>query len=154
MASPRRARRISSLAPAPARPPRKPMAIARRVSLFEREISVRLAPLAINLLHENARMLSEGELSGDIYAGSTMLTVDLARTTSLISDPPDASTAQQIAFLYAADVRCRAQARRIAVGEARRHAGCELATPTIDVESRARGAEVHLSLNVEARRTA
>lgn len=129
------------------------MAMARRVSLFEREVTIRLAPVAVDLLHDAARILHEGELSGDIYAGSTMLTVDLARTKHVISDPPDASTAQRVAFLYASDERCRDHARRIAMAEARRASGCTLATPTIDVESRARGAELHLSLNVEARRT-
>jgi hypothetical protein len=128
------------------------MAMARRVSLFEREVTVRLAPVAVDLLHDAARILHEGELTGDIYAGSTMLTVDLARTKDVISDPPDASTAQRVAFLYASDERCRDHARRIAMGEARRAAGCALGTPTVDVESRARGAELHLSLNVEARR--
>jgi hypothetical protein len=128
------------------------MAMARRVSLFEREVAVKLAPVAVELLHDVARILSEGEIAGDVYAGSTMLTVDLARTAQLVSDPPDASTAQKVAFLYAADERCRERARKVAVGEARRMAGCELAAPHIDVESRARGPEVHLSLNVEARR--
>ena len=51
--------------------------MARRVSLFQREVAVRLAPVAIDLLHGAARVLSEGELVGDDYAGSTMLTVDL-----------------------------------------------------------------------------
>ena len=101
-------------------PPRKPMAMARRVSLFEREVAVRLAPVAVELIHGAARMLTEGELAGDAYAGSTMLTVDLARTADRISDPPDASTAQRVALLYAADERCREHARRIAVAEARR----------------------------------
>jgi hypothetical protein len=128
------------------------MAMARRVSLFEREVTVRLAPVAVDLLHDAARILHEGELTGDIYAGSTMLTVDLARTKHVISDPPDASTAQRVAFLYASDERCRDHARRIAMAEARRAAGCALTAPTVDVESRARGAELHLSLNVEARR--
>jgi hypothetical protein len=130
------------------------MAVARRVSLFEREVSVRLAPVAVELLHDAARVLHEGELCGDVYAGSTMLTVDLARTADRISDPPDASTAQRVAFLYASDDRCREHARRIAVAEARRAAGCVLITPHVDVESRARGAELHLSLNVEAKRSA
>jgi hypothetical protein len=129
------------------------MAVARRVSLFEREVSVRLAPVAVDLLHGAARVIHEGGLVGDLYAGSTMLTVDLARTADLISDPPDASTAQRIAFLYAADDRCRDHARRIAVAEARRAAGCDLSMPHVDVESRARGAELHLSLNVEAKRS-
>jgi hypothetical protein len=129
------------------------MAVARRVSLFAREVSVRLAPVAVDLLHDAARVLHEGELVGDLYAGSTMMTVDLSRTANLISDPPDASTAQRIAFLYAADDRCREYARRIAIAEARRAAGCDLSMPHVDVESRARGAELHLSLNVEAKRS-
>ena len=128
------------------------MAMARRVSLFEREVSIRLAPIAVDLLHNAARTLHEGELVGNVYAGSTMLTVDLARTAKLVSDPPDASTAQRIAFLYASDERCRESARRIAITEARRAAGCDLTTPHVDVESRAYGAELRLSLNVEAHR--
>lgn len=128
------------------------MAIARRVSLFEREVAVRLAPVAIELLHEAARTLTEGELVGDGYTGSTMLTIDLQRTRTQISDPPDASTAQRVAMLYAGDERCREHARRIAIKEARRMAGCELSAPHVDVESRARGPELHLSLNVEAQR--
>jgi hypothetical protein len=132
--------------------PRKPMAMTRKVSLFEREVVIKLAPLAVELLHDAARVLSEGELTGDVYAGSTMLTIDLARTSERVSDPPDASTAQRIAFLYAADERCRSHARRIAVVEAVKTAGCDLTAPHIDVESRSRGAELHLSLNVEAHR--
>ncbi len=146
MASARRVKKVVSV------PARKPMAMARRVSLFEREVSVRLAPLALDLLHGTARMMSEGELTGDVYAGSTMLTIDLANAAALISDPPDASTAQRVAFLYAADDRCRQHARRIAVCEARRMAGCDLSMPHVDVESRARGPELHLSLSVEAQR--
>lgn len=140
----RRARR-----PKLAVPPRKPQAATRRVSLFERQVVVRLAPVALELLHGVARTLSEGEMVGDVYAGSTMLTVDLAKATG-ISDPPDASTAQKVALLYAADDRCRAHARRIALAEAQRSAGCALSAARIDVESRAQGAEVHLSLDVEA----
>jgi hypothetical protein len=128
------------------------MAMTRRVSLFEREVAVRLAPVALELLHGAARVLTEGELADDAYAGSTMLTIDLARTADRISDPPDASTAQRVAVLYASDERCRDHARRIAIKEARRIAGCELAATLVDVESRARGPELHLSLNVEAQR--
>jgi hypothetical protein len=128
------------------------MAMTRRVSLFEREVAVRLAPVALELLHGAARVLTEGELEGDAYAGSTMLTIDLARTADRVSDPIDASTAQRVAVLYEADERCRDHARRIAAKEARRIAGCELIIPSIDVESRSRGPEVHLSLNVEAQR--
>jgi len=131
------------------------MAMTRRVSLFERELVVRLAPVAVDLLHGSARLLSEGELVGDVYAGSTMLTVDLATAADRISDPPDASTAHKVALLYAADDRCRAYARRIALAEAQKSAGVALSAARIDIESRARGAELHLSLDVEAeKRTA
>ena len=128
------------------------MAMARRVSLFEREVTVRLAPVALELLHGAARVLTEGELAGDGYAGSTMLTIDLARTADRISDAPDPATAQRAAALYADDERCRDHARRIAVKEARRIAGCDLIAHSVDLESRARGRELHLSLNVEAQR--
>jgi len=128
------------------------MAMARRVSLFEREVAVKLAPLAIDILHQHARMISEGEVAGDVYAGSTMMTVDLAAATAMISDPPDASTAQKVAFLYAADEHARDRARRMAIVEARKLSGCDLVSPHVDLESRARGPHVHLSLNVEARR--
>jgi len=130
------------------------MAMARRVSLFAREVTVKLAPVAVDLLHQAARVLTEGELTGDVYTGSTMMTVDLARAADRISDSPDATTAQRIAFLYAADERCRDHARRVAVAEARRRAGCDLTVPSVDVESRARGPELHFSINVEARRNA
>src|SRR5690349_44391 len=143
MATPRRPRRYektdSSRAQAPIAP-RKPMAMARRVSLFEREVVVRLAPVAVELLHGAARVLSEGELDGDVYAGSTMLTVDLARTADRIADPPDSSTAERVAILYAGDERCRDHAKRVAFAEARKTAGCDLTAPHIDVESRSRGA--------------
>ena len=126
--------------------------MARRVSLFEREVRVRLAPVAVELIHGAARVLTEGEMTGDFYTGSTMLTIDLARTAERVSDPPDSSTAQRVALLYAADDRCRDHARRIAVSEASRMANCTLSKPLVDVESRAKGPEVHLSLNVEAQR--
>ncbi len=128
------------------------MAMARRVSLFAREVTVTLAPVAVDLIHNAARLLTEGEMTGDLYAGSTMMTIDLARTIDRISDSPDATTAQRVAFLYAADERCRAYARRIALGEARKKAGCDLSVPSVDVESRAKGPELHLSINVEAQR--
>lgn len=128
------------------------MVMARRVSLFEREVAVRLAPVALELLHGAARALTEGELDGDTYAGSTMLTIDLARAADKISDPIDASTAQRVAVLYDADDRCRDHARRIATKEARRIAGVDLVQANVDLETRARGHELHLSLNVEAHR--
>lgn len=126
--------------------------MARRVSLFEREVTVRLAAVAVDILHDAARVLTEGELTGDFYAGSTMLTINLATTAQCVSDPPDASTAQRVALLYAADDRCRDHARQIGLTEAQRRASCSLESALVDVRSRARGSEIHLSLDVEAQR--
>lgn len=120
--------------------------------MFEREVTVRLAPVAVELIHSAARILTEGELADGIYTGSTMLTIDLARTADRISDPPDVTTAQRVALLYASDERCREHARRVAIFEARRIAGCDLTEPNVDLESRARGATLHLSLDIEAQR--
>ena len=75
------------------------MAMTRRVSLFERDVSVRLAPIAAELIHGSARMLTEGGISGDHYTGSTMMTIDLARAIDKISDPPDSTTALRVAVL-------------------------------------------------------
>jgi hypothetical protein len=113
--------------------------MTKRVSLFEREVQVRLAPVALELIHGNARVLSEGSLAGELYTGSTMVTCDLTRARDRISDPPDASTALRVAVLYASDERSRHAARQLAVSEARRLAGCDLSTPLVDVETRARG---------------
>jgi hypothetical protein len=128
------------------------MAQARRVSLFERRVEVRLGAAALDVIHSAARVLSEGSIEGDAYIGSTMLTLDLATTADRISDPPDAATALRVALLYAADERCRRAARCLAVAEAHQRAGCHLAAPVVDVESRARGTQLHLSVNVEAQR--
>ena len=129
------------------------MAMTRRVSLFEREVTVRLAPAAVELIHGSARVLSEGDFAGQTYTGSTMMTVDLKRAVDRISDPPDATTALRVAVLYASDERARTEARRVAITEARRLAGCDLTAPLVDLESRSRGTEVHLSLDIEGRRS-
>jgi hypothetical protein len=139
--------------PAPVPPPRKPMARATRVSLFEREVKVRLSSVATDLLFEAPRLLTEGQLDADRYVGSIMLTIDLDRTAARISDPPDAATARRVAALLPDDERARARARRVAVREVQRAAGARpMAPPQVDRRVRAAGALVHLDLDVEARR--
>ena len=142
-------RRITDVAPGPALA-RKPMASARRVSLFARDVHTRLAPAAVDILASAAKVLTEGDVAGGSYAGSTMVTFDLARTADRISDPVTAHTATRLAAMYIADDRARAHARRLALREAVKTAGCELASTQIDVEARGHGAQLHLSLSVEA----
>lgn len=133
-------------------PPRKPVASTRRVSLFERTVTVRLAPAAADLLLGAAKVLSEGELDGRGFSGSTMVSVDLASTAAFVSDPIDTSTAQLLADLCRADPALRARGRELAMGHAARIAGSELDVAQVDLESSANGAELRLSFNVEATR--
>lgn len=136
--------------PRPAPPQFKGMASARRLSVFQRRIEVGLSPTTLDLLFEQLRVVSEGALDGDRYAGSTMLILDLAALAARLSDDPDAATARRFAELAPDDPRVRARARAIAFDEARRLAGGTLIQPEIDLEVRARGPVVQLALNVEA----
>jgi predicted trehalose synthase len=129
------------------------MATARRVSLFEREVRVRLAPAGLDVLFDEARVLTEGQVDGARYYGSTMMTIDLARVQEKVSDECDAALARRVAELAAADERVRERARKLAVGAAERLHG-DLDAPTIDVHVHRDGRVVHLDLDVEARRKA
>jgi hypothetical protein len=128
------------------------MAKTRRVSLFERSISVRLAPAAADILLGAAKVLSEGELDERGFSGSTMVSISLAATSALVSDPIDTSTAQLLADLCRADPALRARGRELAMGHATKIAGAELGVAQVDLESAAHGAELRLSFNVEAKR--
>jgi hypothetical protein len=128
------------------------MATARRVSLFSRRLTVRLSPMSSELLADATAVLSEGGFDGDRYAGSTMVTIDLARLGDRVSDPIDDRTARRLAELVPTDDGARGRVRRVALGEATRIAGCDLHAPSVDVRARAVGARVHLDLDLEADR--
>lgn len=136
--------------PAPAAPQRKPMATARRVSLFEREIRVRLSSPAIEILFGLAQVLSEGQVDGGGYFGSTMVTIDLSRATGAVSDECDAATARRVADLLASDPRVRRRATELAIAEAEARAGCQLVSPQVDLRVRASGVHVQIDVDVEA----
>jgi hypothetical protein len=142
-------------APRPGRQPvllpaRKPMRRARRVSLFEREIRVRLSPAAIEVLLDSASILSEGEVESAAYAGSTMITIDLTRASVHLSEACDVATARNVETLLAGDPRVHERARAIAVLEAERLARCALLEMHIDVRVSRSGRHFHLDLCVEA----
>ena len=128
------------------------MAMARRVSLFERVVSVKLSAFALDILYDASSKLTEGDLDGNNYQGSTMVTVDLSNTVTRMSDPADAATARRVASLYPADERARARARRLAIGEANRIAGTAIDHHVVDVRARSVGAKIHLDLDLEAQR--
>lgn len=126
------------------------MAAARRVSLFEREVRVRLAPAGLDILFDEMRVLTEGQVEGERYFGSTMMTVDLGRVQPRVSDECDPACARRIVDLAADDERVRARARAIAVTEATRQGA--FADPAVDLHVHRDGRILHLDLDVEARR--
>jgi hypothetical protein len=130
--------------------PRKPMAKARRVSLFEREIRIGLSSAAIEILMELGSLLSEGQIEDDLYFGSTMMTIDLARAGALVSDTCDIATAHAVAELVAGDKRVSDRARQVGQREAERLAATELADVQIDVRVTHSGSHLQLDMDVEA----
>src|SRR6476619_213912 len=86
---------------------KKPMARAVRITLFQREIRVRLSPAALDLLFARAEVISEGQRAmrggRDSYFGSTRRTLDLPSLAPLLSDACDAGTARRLAALLESD---------------------------------------------------
>ncbi|MFH0903494.1 MAG: hypothetical protein V2A73_22935 [Pseudomonadota bacterium] len=142
----------SSPSPAPVSPPvlaRKPMATARQVSLFEREIRLKLSGSAIDILFDLAETLSEGQRQGSRYYGSTMITIDLAKATILVRDDCDAAGARRVADLLARDSRARQRARAIALAHAEARAGGRLSQLGVDLKTRSAGTRVEIDLDVD-----
>lgn len=131
-------------------PAKKPMAGARRLTVFHRKVELGLSATALELVFEAPKVVSEGGVHGERYAGSTTITVDLAALAPRLSDEPDASTARRIAALAGDDPRVRQRARAIAFDEARRLAKLTLIQPEIDLQVKSHGPIVHFALDVEA----
>ena len=138
----------------PALPPRKPMARATRITLFEREVKERLSRAALDLLLSRADRLSEGQRSvrggRNAYFGSTMLTIDLASFADVLRDACDASTAHRLATLLETDAAVPRRIRDIAEREAARVAAARLRDVRTQVTVRAQGSKVFVDVDVEA----
>lgn len=126
------------------------MATTRRVSLFHREIRVSLSSAAVDLLFELASVLSEGDLDGGEYSGSTMMTFDLSRAAERVSDPCDAGAARRLCEEVAADPRVRSRARELAHREAEAIARASLTDVSAEMRVRPSGAHIEIDLDVEA----
>ncbi|MCG8425491.1 MAG: hypothetical protein MJE77_47035 [Proteobacteria bacterium] len=131
-------------------PPRKPMLSARRVSLFEREIRIRLGQAAIEVLLANASVLSEGQVAEGYYFGSTMLTIDLARSSVHLSEACDLVTARNAEALIATDERIKERVRELAIAEAGRLAGNALESVHVESRVRRNGRYFQIDVDVEA----
>ena len=119
-------------------------------SLFEREIRIGLSSAAIEILIDLGSLLSEGQIEDDLYFGSTMMTIDLARASALVSDTCDIATAHKVADLVVRDERVRERARAVAKREAERLAATELIDVQIDVRVNHSGSHLQLDMDVEA----
>ena len=128
---------------------RKPSAVARRVSLFEREIRVHLGTAAIEVLFGLAEILSEGQRQGGRYFGSTMITVDLGRARALVREDCDAADARRVAALLEKDARVQARARGLAAAAAAERAGAPLRPVEVELRIRTEGLTVRIDLDVE-----
>lgn len=126
------------------------MAAAARLSVFHRRVQIELSPTALELLWSAMKVTSEGGFDADLWSGSTMITVDLAKIRHQLSDAIDAATAHRVAELAPGDLRVRQRARQVAFAEARRLAAGTLVQPTIDLKARSSGTTVHFALDVEA----
>ncbi len=128
----------------------KPMASVDRVSLFCRQIAVGLSSAAVDILFEQASVLSEGNVDGERYYGSTMVTFDLNRAASLVTDRCDAATLKRLRSLLVHDPRVKDRARRLGATEAERCAKAELCDSQVDLRVTGTGCHLHLDLDVEA----
>jgi hypothetical protein len=134
--------------------PRRPMARATRIALFEREVRERLSRAALELVLARAEVISEGQRSvrggRDAYFGSTMLTIDLPALELLLRDACDAGTARRVAGLLESDAQAAAHIEALAGREAARVAGAEPKTVSAHVAIRAQAAKVFIDIDVEA----
>ena len=148
-------------AESPARPKRagqslllRPMACARRIAMFEREVRERLSRAALDAILDRAEVISEGqraERNGkDCYLGSTMVTVDLDSLGAVLREPGDAGTAQRLAALLRADLTVKARMDALACREVLRITKARPKGVRTEIQIRAQGSRVFIDADVEA----
>lgn len=131
----------------------KPMARAKRVSLFHREIKVGLSSAAVEILFGQAQVLSEGLFEDEVFYGSTMVTIDCARACDWVSDPCDATTVRQLGELLLSDDRFRLRARELGQQEAHRlslQSAGKLGPMQVEMRLRTSGNNLQVDVDVEA----
>lgn len=134
-------------------PQHKPMAKARRVSLFHREIQTTLSSAAVEILLGQAQILSEGQADGNTFFGSTMITIDCQEAKEWVSDPCDSTTTRQVGELLLRDELFRQRARQLGEREAKRLATTLLGNAQIELSLRTSGSNLHVDVDVEANAT-
>lgn len=125
------------------------MAFVRRVGLFRREIHERISPAALDILLSSAGRISEGQLSGDRYYGSTMLTIDLTRIQGRVREVCDVATAARLGQQMSEQQDAQQVVQQIAVAEATRIAGRPLALLGVEVRVRSAGQLIYVDVDLE-----
>ena len=132
----------------------RPMALAQRANMFEREVREKLSRSALDLMMAQVEVLSEGQASqaefGATYNGSTMLTIDLENMAGMFREPCDVRSAQKLARMLGDDPGLRMRVRHLAAQEAERVAGRSIVEIRTDLEVRAQGTKVFVDVDVEA----
>jgi hypothetical protein len=132
----------------------RPLARVERISLFEREVRLRLSRAALDLVFAAAKVMSEGQRSTrpgkDAFFGSTMLTIDLGAVAGAVRDACDARSAQRLAALLGDDGDARERVKAIASREIHRLTGARPKALTVEIKVRAQGATVFVDADLEA----
>ena len=133
----------------------RPMAQAARIAIFEREIRERLSKAAVEVLLARADILSEGQRltrgGRQLFEGSTMLTLDLARTSALFREASDAATARRLGAMLAGDTWARNRVRQIATKEDERLSHTKVREVSAEMRVSTKGAKVLIDVDVEAK---
>jgi hypothetical protein len=134
----------------PSAPKKKPMAFARRVNLFRREIKDGVSSSGFELLLRAASKISEGQISaGGHYYGSTMITIDLDPARGLVRDAADVATATKLATLLEKETRLLDGVRQAALQEAHGIACRPLEELQTDIRVRSEGCKIFVDVDVE-----
>ena len=133
----------------------RPMARAHQIAIFEREVRERLSKAAVEVLLARAEVLSEGQRltrgGKQLFEGSTMLTVDLSRSTGLFREASDSGTARRLGAMLACDTWARNRVRQIATKEAERLSHTKVHEVSAEMRVSTKGVKVLIDVDVEAK---
>lgn len=133
----------------------RPMVRAARIAIFEREVRERLSKAAVEVLLGRADVLSEGQritrTGRQIFEGSTMLTLDLARTVGLFRESADVGTARRLGAMLARDTWARNRIRQIATKEAERLSHTKVHEVSAEMRVSTKGVKILIDVDVEAK---
>ena len=125
------------------------MAKVQRVSLFSRQIIEHLSVAGLEALLLNASRLSEGQVTGGRYYGSTMVTVDLRQLGGSVREACDGTTASRLARYISDDVPARERLGQLAQHEAREVLGRAPRRLETDIRVRAEGQWLFIDIDCE-----